>query len=205
MTNSSSIRKCIAIDFGILNCLGLEDWSEADVLTQVLAASQQEYLDSLKHQSPESEYNETLNVEGQYHPQTQPRGANKCKEESNTSNCSSPEACHKNPNYAILSENQYPRPVLDSIVIPVPAMSTISIQNIDEGRTRNQDTIAVKENSQLEKDSEVTNDLDAEQSIANPVPSEASEFPDTVPEECRNMLSSNTTESKDSSVKENKL
>merc|ERR1711993_181017 len=32
------------------NIFGLEDWSEADVLTQVLAASQQEYLDSLKHQ-----------------------------------------------------------------------------------------------------------------------------------------------------------
>ena len=31
--------------------LGLEDWSEADVLTQVLAASQQEYLDSLKKAS----------------------------------------------------------------------------------------------------------------------------------------------------------
>ena len=27
---------------------GLQDWSESDVLTQVLAASQQEYLDSLK-------------------------------------------------------------------------------------------------------------------------------------------------------------
>lgn len=34
------------------SCLiGLEDWSEADVLTQVLAASQQEYLDSLKKAS----------------------------------------------------------------------------------------------------------------------------------------------------------
>ena len=28
--------------------LGLDDWSDTDVLTQVLAASQQEYLDSLK-------------------------------------------------------------------------------------------------------------------------------------------------------------
>lgn len=184
------------------NIFGLEDWSEADVLTQVLAASQQEYLDSLKHQSPESEYNETFNVEGQYHPQTQPQGANNCKEENNTSNHTSPEACHKNSNYAILSENQYPRPDLDSIVIPVPAMSTVSIQNIDEERTLNQDTIGVKENSQLEKDSEVTNDFDAEQSLANPVPSEASEFPDTVSEECRNMLSINTTESEDSSIKE---
>jgi hypothetical protein len=27
---------------------GLEDWTETDVLTQVIAASQQEYLDSLK-------------------------------------------------------------------------------------------------------------------------------------------------------------
>merc|ERR1712051_1143176 len=104
--------------------------------TQVLAASQQEYLDSLKHQSPE----------GEYHPQTQPRGANKCKEESNTSNHSSPETCHENSNYAILSENQYPRPDLDSIVLPVPAMSTVSIQNIEEGRTQNQDNVGVKEN-----------------------------------------------------------
>ncbi|XP_059091845.1 OTU domain-containing protein 5-like [Tigriopus californicus] len=30
------------------NMFGLEDWAETDVLTQVLAASQQEYLDSLK-------------------------------------------------------------------------------------------------------------------------------------------------------------
>ena len=27
---------------------GLDDWADTDVLTQVLAASQQEYLDSLK-------------------------------------------------------------------------------------------------------------------------------------------------------------
>ena len=27
---------------------GLDDWSESDVLSQVIAASQQEYLDSLK-------------------------------------------------------------------------------------------------------------------------------------------------------------
>ena len=84
-------------------------------------------------------------------------------------------------------------------------MSTISIQNTDEGRTLNQDTIGVKENSQLEKDSEVTNDFDAEQSIANPVPSEASESPDTVSEDSRNMLSINTTESEDSSIKEKNL
>ena len=30
---------------------GLNDWSEQDVLAQVLAASQQEYLDSLKQQN----------------------------------------------------------------------------------------------------------------------------------------------------------
>ena len=38
--------------------LGLEDWSESDVLTQVLAASQQEYLDVLKHAKPTDDYKE---------------------------------------------------------------------------------------------------------------------------------------------------
>ena len=34
---------------------GLDDWNDTDVLTQVLAASQQEYLDSLKKAAKESE------------------------------------------------------------------------------------------------------------------------------------------------------
>ena len=34
---------------------GLEDWGEDAVLSQVLAASQQEYLDSLKERGGESE------------------------------------------------------------------------------------------------------------------------------------------------------
>merc|ERR1712113_67818 len=52
------------------NIFGLEDWSEADVLTQVLAASQQEYLDSLKHQeSGEPGYSEKNKTENYYYPQ----------------------------------------------------------------------------------------------------------------------------------------
>lgn len=37
------------------NIFGLEDWGDADVLTQVLAASQQEYLDSLKKAKSQEE------------------------------------------------------------------------------------------------------------------------------------------------------
>ncbi len=49
----------------------MEDWSESDVLTQVIAASQQEYLDSLKklqqhkHNSEQHAGNETGLSSGQ--------------------------------------------------------------------------------------------------------------------------------------------
>lgn len=63
------------------NIFGLEDWSEADVLTQVLAASQQEYLDSLKHQdSPEISFSEKSKTENQCYNQQPTKSQVKCKE-----------------------------------------------------------------------------------------------------------------------------
>ena len=40
---------------------GLDDWSDTDVLTQVLAASQQEYLDSLKQAKEHEQQNPSSN------------------------------------------------------------------------------------------------------------------------------------------------
>ena len=51
---------------------GLDDWSEADVLTKVLAASQEEYLLTLKNkQSKDSSYGEKCNSDNQFQSREQ--------------------------------------------------------------------------------------------------------------------------------------
>ena len=61
----------------------MEDWSEADVLTKVLAASQEEYLFTLKHeQSKDSSDSENRNSDNQYHSHQQTKSPLNCTEKN---------------------------------------------------------------------------------------------------------------------------
>ena len=81
---------------------GLEDWSEADVLTKVLAASQEEYLLTLKNkQSNDSSYNDKCNSEIHKQPQ-RTEVPSDFKKENTSSASTSPISHDKNDNSRVL-------------------------------------------------------------------------------------------------------
>merc|ERR1712018_397154 len=87
------------------NIFGLEDWSEADVLTKVLA-SQEEYLLTLKHkQSKDSSYSEKSSFDNQCQLQLQSNTTISNVEDNSLSASPSPKSHDKDENIEI-NENQ---------------------------------------------------------------------------------------------------
>ena len=192
----------------------MEDWSDADVLTQVLAASQQEYLDSLKHQqSPDNSSNGNRRVDNQYYSQRQIESPIKCKGEGNiaTNASSPPKSRHKNGNnnntikqpFDPYSPQEQQRP----INTPVPIVSAIQVERRVERSNNNK--------SQTQHTNVVSNvppahptpSLSAssciipssEQTKDNTVPSESSRNPSSITEQCDKSQSRTRSPAPDSS------
>jgi len=189
------------------NIFGLEDWSESDVLSQVLAASQQEYLDSLKHQqSAESDYSEKSNVENQHYPQQEDKSPVKCKDENNTSSALLPNSRLKTTNSYILSEHQNPTEAYSiSSVNPAFVASTIAVKSKTTGKVPNQDTVANATESHYSTDDLALNNISiTEQPKVSIEPSECTESLNVNTEECSENVSRTKSPTTDASlIKEN--
>ena len=193
---------------------GLEDWSDADVLTEVLAASQQEYLDTLKHQqSTDSSSSGNRRVDNQYYSQRQIESPIKCKGEGNTStNASSPpKSRHKNGNNNNTIKQPFdphaPQEQQRPMTTPVPIVSAIQVERRVERSNNNK--------SQTQHNTVVSNvppahsipSLSAssciisssEQPKDNTVSSESSRNPSSTTEECDKSQSRTRSPASDSS------
>ena len=182
----------------------MEDWSEADVLTQVLAASQQEYLDSLKQDSPEICFSEKSKTENQYYAQQPTKSHVKCKESNASSASTLLKSRHKDTNYDIVNESQFTKQVFISpIVEPVSVVSKIPPQRRRTGEVQNEE-VNLTDSRYLPKDLLATNGSNSEQPVVDIVPSECSENINVTNKECSETSSRTRSPTPDaSSIKEN--
>ena len=177
----------------------MEDWSDADVLTQVLAASQQEYLDSLKHQqSPDNSSNGNRRVDNQYYSQRQIESPIKCKGEGNiaTNASSPPKSRHKNGNnnntikqpFDPYSAQEQQRP----INTPAPIVSAIQVErrversNNNKSQTQHTNVVSNVPPAHPTQSLSTSNCVSpsSEQPKENTISSESSRSPSSISEEC---------------------
>jgi len=194
------------------NIFGLEDWSEADVLTKVLAASQEEYLLTLKHkQSNDSSYNDKCNSEIHKQPQRTEVPLD-FKKENTSSASTSPISHDKNDNIRLL-DNQDQIVLTDSQILqdaanrcnaaPISILPSGSMQKNSEivqnqvGLGENDPKYSI-ENHLLSND-----DCTVENSLVHIVPREYPENAGVISQECSETISrTNSPELKDSQENE---
>ena len=186
----------------------MEDWSEADVLTKVLAASQEEYLLTLKHkQSNDSSYNDKCNSEIHKQPQRTEVPLD-FKKENTSCGSTSPISHDKNDNIRFL-DNQDQIVLTDSQILqdaanrcnaaPISILPSGSMQKNfeivqNQGDLGERDPKYSTENHILSND-----DCAVENSLLHIVPREYSENACVISQECSETVSrTNSPELKDS-------
>jgi len=190
------------------NIFGLEDWSEADVLTKVLAASQEEYLLTLKHkQSNDSSYNDKCNSEIHKQPQRTEVPLD-FKKENTSSASTSPISHDKNDNIRLL-DNQDQIVLTDSQILqdaanrcnaaPISILPSGSMQKNSE-IVQNQGDLGERDPKYSTENHILSNDDCAvENSLLHIVPREYSENACVISQECSETVSrTNSPELKDS-------
>ena len=164
-------------------CLtGLDDWSEADVLTKVLAASQEEYLLTLKNkQSKDSSYGEKCNSDNQFQSREQTNIHMKSVEEETSSASNSPKShmdnsTEKDVNQGENSDidSQIPEQNLVGCNISPKSISSVSNQKSSEIVQIQKDT-SEKDSESLMENSQTNNDRTTEHPLNRIVPREHSE------------------------------
>jgi len=194
------------------NIFGLEDWSEADVLTKVLAASQEEYLFSLKHkQSKDSSNSENRNSDNQYHSHKQTNSPLNSTEK-NASSASTLTKSHDNDNnYGVttdedkflLTDSQIPQQdVNSSNAAPISVLSSVPIQINSEIVQNEDDAIGVSPDYLTED--LLSSDKCTEEPILHIVPNEYSESSGVNSQECSETVS-RTNSPEESLVKDDPI
>ena len=162
---------------------GLDDWSEADVLTKVLAASQEEYLLTLKNkQSKDSSYGEKCNSDNQFQSHEQTNILIKSVEEETSSASNSPKShmdknTEKDVNQGENSDidSQIPEQNLAGCnVSPKSIITSVSNQKSSEIVQIQKDT-SEKDSESLMENSQTNNDRTTEHPLIRFVPREHSE------------------------------
>ena len=163
---------------------GLDDWSEADVLTKVLAASQEEYLLTLKNkQSKDSSYGEKCNPDIQFQSCEQTNLLINSVEDETSSASNSPKSHDKDKNTEN-DVNQGEHSDIDSQIpeqnlvgcniSPKSILSSVSNQKSSEIVQIQKDT-SKKDSESLMENSRTNNDRTTENPLIRIVPGEHSE------------------------------
>jgi len=166
------------------NIFGLDDWSEADVLTKVLAASQEEYLLTLKNkQSKDSSYGEKCNSDIQFQSCEQTNLLINSVEDETSSASNSPKSHDKDKNTE-KDVNQGEHSDIDSQIpeqnlvgcniSPKSILSSVSNQKSSEIVQIQKDT-SKKDSESLMENSRTNNDRTTENPLIRIVPGEHSE------------------------------
>ena len=162
----------------------MEDWSEADVLTKVLAASQEEYLLTLKNkQSKDSSYGEKCNPDIQFQSCEQTNLLINSVEDETSSASNSPKSHDKDKNTEN-DVNQGEHSDIDSQIpeqnlvgcniSPKSILSSVSNQKSSEIVQIQKDT-SKKDSESLMENSRTNNDRTTENPLIRIVPGEHSE------------------------------
>ena len=192
----------------------MEDWSEADVLTKVLAASQEEYLLTLKHkQSKDSSYSEKCNSDNQYQSHQQTKIPLNCIEKNTSSASTSLKSHDVDDNYGvtanqdnfILTDSQIPKQgVNSSNAAPISVLSSVPIQINSEIVQNEGDIIDIGPNY-LTEDLLLPDNVTEEPTV-HIVPTEYSESSDVKSQECSETVSrTNSPPAEESFVKDDPI
>ena len=178
----------------LIICIGLEDWNDADVLTEVLAASQQEYLDSLKHQkSTEGSGSEQCQVENHYCTQQQIENLVQCKRETNvSSSASSPSKSRHKANANSNTEESIE-------LLPAQTLNSLKVETNQDDNIQNQDVKTT--DSALSSTAPFGTDIIRSTSKLNEniVPSDGPKLPSPVNEDCDKRRSPSRSPTEDTS------
>ena len=185
----------------------MEDWSEADVLTKVLAASQEEYLLTLKpKQSNNSSYNDKCNSEIHKQPQRTEVPLD-CQKENTSSASTSPISHDKNDNIRVLdnrdqivsTDNQILQDAVNRYnATPISVLPSGSMQKISE-IVQNQGDLGENDpKNSIENQLLSNNDSTVENTLVHIVPREYSDNTGAISQECSETISrTNSPEHKD--------
>ena len=185
----------------------MEDWSEADVLTKVLAASQEEYLLTLKpKQSNNSSYNDKCNSEIHKQPQRTEVPLD-CQKENTSSASTSPISHDKNDNIRVLdnrdqivsTDNQILQDAVNRYnSAPISVLPSGSMQKISE-IVQNQGDLGENDpKNSIENQLLSNNDSTVENTLVHIVPREYSDNTGAISQECSETISrTNSPEHKD--------